>query len=607
MEFTNPWGLYALGSLIPLIIIYLIRPKPVEKIIPSLMFIIQEKKVTRRQAFFRRFVNNLIFFLQFLALTALAFAVASPFITIPFATSSENTVLVIDGSASMQASHGLGTRFTSAVSGARDSVAGKVSIILAENIPNSLLAKGSKSEALSVLGKLKPKATSTNIGDALLMANDMLGTEKGKIIVFSDFLSTEGSDIMVAKRRLEASGHAVEFRDLSSEADNAGIIGADVSRALTKLKVKNFNREGIGVSISVLNEGKKIDEASISIQPDSIEELSFTTPRGKTEIVIDRKDDFMLDNRVFISNPFKQKTKVLLVSNLEDDNYVGAAMEASPDVALETRMPPTINPERLDHEIIIVNEVDRQLLVPGDFELISRHIKNGASIVIMAQDELSSIALSDLLPVTIGSKQKSSPVCVQITNRFTKHLSNACFTSSPYFDLPANQTSVIASTENDVPVITMREHGNGKVVYYGIFDRESDFKSSEEYPIFWAELIGFLSGTEDIRNFNLRTGDILPVLEQEIETPGGKLTANRVDFDETGFYSFSGREYSANLINEKESNVGAINLLKSEKAALLAAGEEESEKEVSLDLALIGLIALLLFAELFIVKFRGDA
>lgn len=608
MQFTNMWGLYALLSLIPLIIIYLIKPKPIEKVIPSLMFIMEEKKLTKRQTFFRRFVQNIIFYLQFLALAGLALAIASPYIIMPFTTSSENTVIIIDGSASMQASYGIGTRFDTALSRAKESLDGKISIILAENVPSALLTKGSKSDALSVLGKISPKATTSNIGDALLMANDILGTEKGKVVVLSDFIPTEGADIMVAKSRLESAEHVVEFRDLSGDSDNVGIIALSVSKITTKVTVKNFNKDAIKSDIEILRDSKKLDSASVSIEPDSVEEFTFATPQGKSEIILDRKDDFMLDNKVSISNPFNQKVKVLLVSNLKENNYVQAVMEAIPDVSLDVRRPPTINPENLNHDIVIINDVDKNLLVPGDFNLISKYAKGGSSVIVMPQNDLGAIDMSDILPFPLGTKQQSTQVCVQIVNRFTKNLGDGCFTKSPYFNVTAqNGTTAIAKTDSEVPIIVMKEHGSGKAVYYGIFDRESDFKSTSEYPIFWAELIGFLSGAEDIGNFNVHTGEIIPVAEQEVSTPGATLKTNRIYFDETGFYSYSGREIASNLISEKESNVGAINMLKSGKESIAGSAEEASEREVSLDLPLLALIALLLIAELLIVKFRGDA
>src|SRR3989344_3239529 len=118
MGFTNTIGLLALLSLIPFIILYLRRPKPQDRIIPSLMFLIREKKMSKRYSFLRRFLVNLLFLIQLLILTGLAFTVAMPFIKLPYDVSLENTVIALDASASMQAKE-KNTRFDEAVKEAK--------------------------------------------------------------------------------------------------------------------------------------------------------------------------------------------------------------------------------------------------------------------------------------------------------------------------------------------------------------------------------------------------------------------------------------------------------------------------------------------------------
>ncbi|MCD4800499.1 MAG: BatA domain-containing protein, partial [Methanococcoides sp.] len=54
MPFANILGLAALASIIPLIILYLLRPKPLELKIPSLMFLMLAEKKKKRFASLRR-------------------------------------------------------------------------------------------------------------------------------------------------------------------------------------------------------------------------------------------------------------------------------------------------------------------------------------------------------------------------------------------------------------------------------------------------------------------------------------------------------------------------------------------------------------------------
>ena len=69
--FLNPPGLYALLSLIPLILLYLVKPKPQEKKIPSLMFFLKDIGRENSLAFFRRLNQDWLFLLQLLVLILL--------------------------------------------------------------------------------------------------------------------------------------------------------------------------------------------------------------------------------------------------------------------------------------------------------------------------------------------------------------------------------------------------------------------------------------------------------------------------------------------------------------------------------------------------------
>src|SRR3990167_10375061 len=115
MPFVNKLGLLALLSLIPFIILYLRRPKPQDRVIPSLMFILQNRKTSTKNSFLRTFLMNLLFFIQLLALIGLSISVAQPYIKIPYDITLENTIIILDASASMQAEDGGKMRFEQAV------------------------------------------------------------------------------------------------------------------------------------------------------------------------------------------------------------------------------------------------------------------------------------------------------------------------------------------------------------------------------------------------------------------------------------------------------------------------------------------------------------
>jgi len=619
MEFLNKIGLWALLSLIPFIILYLKRPKPQDRVIPSLMFIMQNKKHSKQNAFLRTFLTNLLFFIQLLILIGLIISVAEPSVKIPYDVSLENTILIIDASASMQAKDSL--RFKDAIKEAKKSLSGKNSIILAENIPIIILEDENEKVASNILGSLKPKATTTNLGDAMLLAKDILQDRPGRIVVISDFSNVDGPDLLVVKRTLTSEEVVVDFKDVSNKADNTGIVRMDARKHNIKVSVKNFNKEKKKINLKLIKDKKTISESGkIEILAGSIESFIFDDiPTGLSAIELEPKDDLMLDNLAYISAPLKKKSSVLLITNKKNTNLENALL-ASRDIGLNVVNPPvlTLNTygdriEPFDHEIIIIHEINnigkRNGILPGTFRDISNYVKEGGKLIITAQDDLASfnmagtdiIILKKLLKVTKN-------VCLDVINELTKEFkNNACFsTVSKYFDAAANEGTKVIASIDEKPVLAISNYFKGKIFFYGIMDDASDFKTLPSYPIFWNSLINFMAETEDIRDFNSKTGKVMTINEQRVKTPSSSLTTSKIIFDETGIYEFNNKKFAVNLLDESESDITKKSTLKDDSESAEVLKENSNEKNFSISALFLVIVFLLLLFEIFYIKRRGD-
>ena len=606
MGFENIYGLYALLALIPFIILYLRRPKPLERVIPSLMFLMKEEKTTRQYSFLRKLLQNLLFILQLAALIGLCFAVAIPYINVPSSIMAEKTVVVIDGSASMQTKDGLATRFDNAIEKAKKELGGKNGIVLAENNPLILLEDGGKGEAENILSKLKPKATTTNIGDAMLLARSLL-KGKGKIVVASDFIATEGPDVITIKETLVAGGNKVKFIDVGNKAKNTGIVGLEINKGETKAFIKNFNKEKENINVKLKKENQVLDEKIIEVLPDSVESLVFTTPTALSRIEINVKDDLDIDNSAFISAPDKMKTDVLLITNQKKNSYVKSALEASKSFNLEIREPPATNAESINHQVVVVDKITKDKLLPHEFDYLAAYVKRGGNLIIAAQEDLNSMDTSDLLPVKLGEKGEKAKICIDMFIQFTKMFEKGnCFTDSKYFKAKTDNSSVTIASAGENPIFSIKNYGSGKVFYYGIFDDTSDFKTSINYPLFWNSLLEFLVQTEDIRDYNYKTGEITAIEEQKVKMPSGSyLTASRLLLDEAGVYETANKKIAVNLLSEKESDITT------REQESITEGEAESEMlkdktKIALEVPLLIFAALILFFEIIYIKVRGD-
>jgi len=621
LPFARPLGLLALIGVAIFVILYLRRPKPQDKVIPSLMFIMQEKKRSTQYSFLQKLMTNLLFLLQLLSILGLALVAAAPYARLKYDTTLENTIIILDVSASMQSKEKGTSRFDRAVEEAKKALSGRNSIIIAENVPLIALENENSEIALDVLSKIKPRATTTNIGDALLLAKDILGEKPGRIVVFSDFLSTEGPDIEVVKTTILSEDKLIDFVDVSNNAKNVGIIKLEVGKYNTKVYVKNFNKETVQRTIKLLKDNKVITQTRVSIAPNSIENFIFDTPAGVSKVELEPKDDLESDDSAYVATPPKIKNSVLLITkerstSLELSN-IRLALEAAKDIELNIVNPPvlTINTKKekiepYKHDAIILYKVDRKDIVPGTFEDIQDYVDKGGNLVIAAQDDLQDISLRDLNVVELKSKvNKPTKVCVETINQITKQFEKErCFTTTAtYFAAePKKGTVTFASTEDKTPLIVYGEKKKGKAAYYGIMDDVSDFKTLPSYPIFWSLLVNFMVGTEDVKDFNHKTGKIITINEQKVKTPSSSLTTSKLLMDEVGIYEFDGKKFAVNLLSEQESDISLPSKVEARKERETLLGRESKEHDFNLEFPILILVFLFMLAEFLYIKRRGD-
>ncbi|MBU1004547.1 MAG: BatA and WFA domain-containing protein [Nanoarchaeota archaeon] len=612
MGFNNLTGLYALLALIPFILMYLIRPKNFEKVIPSLMFIMQEKNKFIKASFLQKLLRNLLLLIQLSIIVFLAFSVASPYLQIPHTVMVRNNVIVLDVSASMQTKDGMGTRFSNAITEAKNNLGMRNTLILAENTPVIILEDASSGETLDLLNKITPKATSTDLGDALLLAGDILGNKKGVVSVISDFLPTEGSDLLIAKRSLTAKGNTVNFIDVHNEAENAGITDVIVDKDETIVEIKNYIDREIKVGVELIKDNSKSSEKELTLLPNSKEKIIFKTLPGVSRIELKVNDDMQIDNVAYISAPEKKETNILLITNNPDGSKIKSAMSAL-GVNLEVREPPTVNAYNVNHDIVIVDDVSKELFVPTDFVDLKKYVEQGGILIIAAQENLAELNTLDLLPLIIDSKEdKTTSVCADVIGMiFPKDpfSDEPCFTSTNKYikGTAKNDSLTLASAQLDSsPLIIDMKKGLGEVVYYGIIDKESGFYSDIFYPIFWNNIVNYLMKTENIMDYNYKGGKVVVISEQEVKTPSSRLKTNKVLLDELGIYEFDGKKIAVNLVNEKESDVGRENVELKSDLNNFSAEKVKDVDNFDLEVPLLMITVLLLFFEFIYIKRRGD-
>jgi hypothetical protein len=611
--FLEPIWIYALLLMIPFILLYFIRPKPKQKVIPTLMFLFKDLGRDKKMTFFRKLIHDLLFLFQFFALLLILASVAKPYIDVTRESMFKNTVLVLDVSASMNADYQGESRFEDAVEAAKKNLGTINTLILAKKSPEIALVDESSGEVKDYLDGLEPTDTPTNLYEAISTAG---GYAKGnsRVVVISDFIDTEtDTGLDTAKKTLEAEGIKVDFIRIFEPVNNVGIVDLIIDNDKTSAVIKNYNSQAVEVEIKV----NSLEEA-LNIPANSQEVFTFSTPPGTSKIELETEglnDGFETDNFAYISAPSDVAKKVLLITNNANPRrtYLFNAFDVMKNMDITIAIPPKI-PDLPGYDIYIFKDINPNLVLPGTFTGVRKEVReNGKAVIIASQADLLAIDYLGLIPLIYNEsiKTQGSNIIPGTSESLTSNIDFGI--TKKYFRTWAAEGAkiiIIAAVDDNTPLITFNTLGIGKSFFYGILDEDKEadagFGKSPGYFVFWKRVVDFATNTPSIKNLNYDTGNVLSFgEEQNIQTPKGRITTKSLSLENTGLYTLNDRVIAINLIDEKESDVSNKGSVDEEGFA--QSGQRFKEKipfELT-DYLIIVAILILLF-EFIYIKLRGD-
>lgn len=614
--FLEPNLTYALLLLIPFFLLYLIRPKPRQQVMPSLMFLFKDMGRDRKMQFFRKLIQNLLFIFQLLILLFILTALAKPFINVTKESLFKNTVLVLDASASMKSDYKSGTRFDEAISLAKKNLGSINTVILVKKIPEVVLVEEDTGKVRDYLSKLKPTDTPTNLYEAISTAGGYAKSDS-RVVVISDFIDTEtDTGLDTAKKTLEAQGIKVDFIRVFEPVKNIGITDLIIDNEKTSAVIKNYNSENVSVKIKI-----NTLEETMSIMPNSQELFTFSTPPGTSKVEVEAngmKDGFAADDVAFISTPSATKKRVIIITNnLKYQNtYLYNAFSVMNNVAVDVAIPPKI-PDLSSYDVFVLKDIDPNLILPGTFTGIKKEVEEkGKAAILFAQSNpttLLSIDFHGLLSMWTNETLTSTGtnIIAGSTESITANIEFGI--TKKYFGMnlmPEKTVVVLAATDDNNPIVTFNNLGTGKVFFYGILDEDkqadTSFAKSPVYFVFWKRLMDFATNTPSIKNLNYLTGSTLNFNKEErIQTPEGRITTKSLSLDYEGLYTLNDRTIAISLINGQESDVSKTGAA-DENGISQPSDKFKDKVPYELTEYLIVLAILILFMEFIYIKMRGD-
>jgi hypothetical protein len=571
-------ALLGLLSIIPLIIIYLIRPRPKEIRFSATQFL-REGEV-ERSAVLSRLINDPLFWVQLLVLLSLSVAAAGPFIT-ETGLASSHLVVVLDGSASMQAS----SRALPLIDPYLDKYQ-RISIVLAGAMPLTALSEGSPSEARAALQRQQPKAVSADLSSAMTLAGSLLAGEGGHMLVVSDFISWMGDDPDATRKILQADGRvSIVFADSYQGGDNLALVEAwDVPGPGYVNHTALVHNYGLARVVPITIRGPSgADSRTVQLASGGDNYLSFTAYPGVNEISLDQEDAVAWDNHAYVYVPDLAQKRVLY---LGEEGPALAALRSLPNVKVET------SGEFNSFDLIVVA---RNASLDGK---LNRYI-DGGRVIFIASDQESP----EYLPVRVTGEQ-AGPASLWVRSEgFAKgvHFDEIGLFRFPEAAPRRGSTTLVEA--NGQPILSYWRLGKGMVIYSGL-EMDSDFYLRPEYPIFWYQMVNWITGVPDIIEANRKTGEIIHLGETTpVETPSTSLAASTLLLDEVGVYRFSGKAVAANMYDPQESSLQRKNGV---DAGAFVGGSRETIVETDLSNWIIALAALAILLELAIMRRRRE-
>lgn len=315
----------ALLALLPLagiiILLYLLRLRRREVIIPSVFLWRRAVQDVQANAPFQKLRRNLLLLLQLAALTALVAGLAAPYV-MARRLAGRSTVIVLDASASMQAKDEGGTRLEQAkqraaeivkAMGRRDEAA---LVVTAARASVALPFSGDRRRLLAALKAAQPTDCPTNMRDGLLLALSLAGKRpKARVYVLTDGAFPPLPSV--------ASPAEIRFLRLGRRNDNVAILAFEAARPpgakehQVFLRLKNYAPQAKQCVVSLYQGEDLLDAEQVELRPGENRVETYGLALKKAGVLradLEVQDDLPADNVAYAFAEPAAPLSVLLVT-----------------------------------------------------------------------------------------------------------------------------------------------------------------------------------------------------------------------------------------------------------------------------------------------------
>ena len=335
MSLLAPVGLLALVALPVILLFYFLKVRRPEARVASLLF--WRPFVADRQANapWQRLRGSLLLALQLLAALALALALIRPGLSGAIGNGG-TTVVLLDGSASMQATDVSPSRFAAAVARARTHAhqlgpGQQMAIVLLGQHAELLTPPTTDPSVLDgALDRARPTGSQVDLGEGISLANAVLSGRSGATIILI------GDGHAKAPPSPPRVGARFLYEPVGGNGENVGIEAITRTQAGTVfIRVANYGRTERDLKVELLADARLTDVLPVHVAGNATTDISWTGLVAGTQVVQARLtpgDALAIDDFAYLVTGSPPTRRVLLVT--DENGFLQRALKLRSGVDL---------------------------------------------------------------------------------------------------------------------------------------------------------------------------------------------------------------------------------------------------------------------------------
>ncbi len=476
MRLLNPVGLLGLLLAAPIVLLYMLRLHRQNVPVPSLLLweaVLADRHANRP---WQKLQRNWLLWLQLLVLLALIFALVRPAVPAPL-TFHGQTIVLLDGSASMQAAVGSGdtTRFDMAVRALRDLAAtldpdDRVALIVAGPTPRLLLQGGDATALRRALDAAAPVDGPADWRAAAALASGLATGDDVTTLLVTDAAFDAALPALSGSVRLILVGQA-------ASADNAGLVAFALRRTAEGLTAfAQVYNAGVATSrmLALYADGVLVERRVVDLPGWGMASFSFDglPPLAWAEAQLEGTDALAVDDRAWVTLAASDGGHALLVT--PGNRFLAQALSTLPDLHLAQAATLADVAETADYAVVVADGPVTATLPATNLWLI-------------APDGVSPCGEAGaVVTPTVSVRGQWSHPLLSYVDWADVHVASA-----RAYALPADADVLIETVT--APLLWTVERPGQRIACLSFDLRDSDLPLRLAFPILTANLMGWLT------------------------------------------------------------------------------------------------------------------